>query len=288
MSSGHPESVPPQTQPGLPGKEYKMNLKPQYDAPWYKGAGKLTGKVALITGGDSGIGRSVATLFAREGADVAIVYLKEEQKDADETKAAIEKEGRKCLQIPSDIRSKDNCTNAVKQTVEKLGRLDILVNNAAEQTEVDNFEDVPEKQIESTFRTNIFGMMFMTQAAIPHLREGSAIINTTSVVAYKGKSKMVDYASTKAAIVGFTYSMSELLVPKGIRVNAVAPGPIWTPLIVGSFDEDHVAQFGKNVPMNRPGQPEEVSPAYVFLAAQDSSYISGQVIHVNGGGIVGS
>lgn len=278
------ELQPPQQQ-STPGHESEMTPKPKSDDRSYRGSGKLQGKVALITGGDSGIGRSVAIFFAKEGADVAIIY-KEEDKDAQETQRLVEAEGRKCLPIAGDIGDESFCQQAVKQTVKDLGHLDILVNNAAEQHPQDSIEKISAEQLERTFRTNIFGMFFMTKAALPHLKAGSAIINTTSVTAYKGSPQLLDYSSTKGAIVAFTRSLSQSLVEKGIRVNGVAPGPIWTPLIPSTFPEDKVKSFGAQVPMQRPGQPEEVAPSYVFLASDDSSYMSGQILHPNGGEVV--
>ncbi len=281
-----PKTLPPQQQDRQPGIEDDMVPKPQ-TMPRYAGADKLKGKVALITGGDSGIGRAVAVAFAREGADVAIVYLDENQ-DANETKALVEKEGRTCLNIAGDIVREDFCRGCVDKVIQELGRLDILVNNAAEQHEVKEPEDLSAEQLERTFKTNLFSQFYFSKAALEHMKEGSTIINTTSVTAYKGKSEMLDYSSTKGAIVAFTRSLSEAVVERGIRVNAVAPGPIWTPLIPASFDAEHVARFGKNTPMKRAGQPNEVAPAYVFLACEESSYVSGQVLHINGGTIVGS
>lgn len=280
------KAAPAQTQSKQPGNEHEMIPLPETE-PKFKGADKLKAKVALITGGDSGIGRAVARAFAREGANIAIVYL-DESKDAIETKQMIEQEGVRCLLMPGDIGDESFCAKCVAEVVEKLGRLDVLVNNAAEQHEKKSAEDISAEQIERTFRTNIFSHFFFVKAALPHMGKGSAIINTTSVVAFKGNETLLDYASTKGAIVAFTRSLSEQVIEKGIRVNAVAPGPIWTPLIPASFDEEHVARFGKNTPMKRPGQPNEVAPAYVYLASADSSYVSGQIIHVNGGTITGS
>lgn len=262
-----------------------MNPLPQFKVPEYKPAGKLTGKSAIITGGDSGIGRSVAVLFAKEGAEIAIVYLNEHE-DARETQRHIEQEGRKCLLIAGDIGDEDFCKSAVEKTIQEFGKLDILVNNAAEQHPQKSIEDITKEQLERTFRTNIFGYFFMTKASMKHLKEGSTIINTTSVTAYKGSSELLDYSSTKGAIVAFTRSLSMNLAEKKIRVNGVAPGPIWTPLIPSTFPEDKVESFGQDVPMQRPGQPEEVATCYVFLASADSSYISGQILHPNGGTIV--
>ncbi|KRW57292.1 SDR family oxidoreductase [Stutzerimonas nitrititolerans] len=278
------QTMPPQQQPE-PGKEDEMTPRPEFRGEDYKAAGKLRDKVAIITGGDSGIGRSVAVLFAREGADVVILYLDQYQ-DADETRRVVEQQGRRCLTFAGDVADQDVCRKVVDETVATFGRLDILVNNAAEQHPQKRFEDVTQQQWEKTFRTNVFGMFQMTQAALPHLGKGASIINTTSVTAYKGNPMLIDYSSTKGAIVGFTRALSMSLVERGIRVNGVAPGPIWTPLIPSTFDADKVAEFGANVPLKRPGQPEEVAPAYVYLASSDSSYVTGQVIHVNGGTVV--
>jgi NAD(P)-dependent dehydrogenase (short-subunit alcohol dehydrogenase family) len=279
------ELQPPQHQNQQPGIEAEMTPKPKSTDSKYRPAGKLEGKVALITGGDSGIGRSVAIFYAKEGADVAIVYLNEDQ-DAQETKRLVEAEGKRCLTMAGDIGDEKFCQQTVQQTVQELGHLDILVNNAAEQHPQESIENISAEQLERTFRTNIFGMFFMAKAALPHLKEGSTIINTTSVTAYKGNPQLLDYASTKGAIVAFTRSLSQSLVKKGIRVNGVAPGPIWTPLIPSTFPEEKVKSFGAQVPMQRAGQPEEVAPSYVFLASDDSSYISGQILHPNGGEVV--
>ncbi|MFQ4143012.1 SDR family oxidoreductase [Chlorogloeopsis sp. ULAP02] len=276
---------PPQQQAQQPGIESEMTPKPKAEDSQYQGSGKLKDKVALITGGDSGIGRAVAIAFAKEGADVAILYLNEHD-DAKETKHLVEAQGRRAVTIAGDIGDETFCQQAVQQTVDEFGKLDILVNNAAEQHPQKSIEDISKEQLERTFRTNIFSMFFLTKAAMKHLKEGSAIINTTSVTAYKGSPQLLDYSSTKGAIVAFTRSLSESLVEKGIRVNAVAPGPIWTPLIPATFPEDKVANFGKQVPMQRAGQPEEIAPSYVFLASDDASYISGQVLHPNGGVVV--
>jgi len=280
------ELQPPQHQNQQPGLESEMTPRPQFDDSKYRGSGKLHGKVALITGGDSGIGRAVAVCYAKEGADVALVYLNEHQ-DAEDTKRRVEAEGRRCLTIAGDIGDEQFCKEAVQQTVQQMGYLDILVNNAAEQHPQQSIEDITAEQLERTFRTNIFSMFFLTKAALPHLKEGSAIINTTSVTAFKGNQQLLDYSSTKGAIVAFTRSLSQSLVEKGIRVNGVAPGPIWTPLIPATFPEDKVKSFGAQVPMQRAGQPEEVAPSYVFLASDDSSYMSGQILHPNGGEVVG-
>jgi NAD(P)-dependent dehydrogenase (short-subunit alcohol dehydrogenase family) len=262
-----------------------MQQKPQSHAPQHRGSGKLEGKAAIITGGDSGIGRSVAILFAREGADVAIVYLNEHE-DANTTRQMVEQEGRRCITIPGDAGDEGFCREAVQRTVGTFGRLDILVNNAAEQHPQESITDISEEQLVRTFRTNIFSYFFMVKAALPHLKKGSTIVNTTSITAYRGSPQLLDYSSTKGAIVAFTRSLSGSLVEKGIRVNAVAPGPIWTPLIPATFPPDKVKTFGSDVPMQRPGQPEEVAPCFLFLASDDSSYISGQTLHPNGGYVV--
>jgi NAD(P)-dependent dehydrogenase (short-subunit alcohol dehydrogenase family) len=261
-----------------------MRPQPDYE-PRYPGSGRLRDKVALITGGDSGIGRAVAVLFAREGAKLAIIY-KEEETDARATADLIEGEGGEVLLISGDVGKKAFCEKAVEKTISRFGRIDVLVNNAAEQHQSEALPEISEKQIEETFRTNIFGYIFMTQAALKKMRKGSAIVNTTSVTAYRGSPHLIDYASTKRAIVAFTRSLSGQLASKGIRVNAVAPGPIWTPLIPASFDAQHVAKFGSDVPLGRAGQPNEVAPAFLFLACEDSSYFTGQVLHPNGGEMV--
>jgi NAD(P)-dependent dehydrogenase (short-subunit alcohol dehydrogenase family) len=276
---------PPQQQDQQPGRESVMTPRPQFDDEKYRGSGKLRGKSALITGGDSGIGRAVAIAFAKEGADVAIVYLNEHE-DAEETERLIGEQGRRCLLIAGDIGDEAFCKKAVEQTANEFGRLDILVNNAAEQHPQESIEKISAEQLERTFRTNIFSMFYLTKAALKHLKKGSAIINTTSVTAYKGSPQLLDYSSTKGAIVAFTRSLSQSLVEQGIRVNGVAPGPIWTPLIPSTFPPEKVASFGGDVPMKRPGQSEEVAPAYVFLASDDSSYMAGQILHVNGGEVV--
>ncbi|MDQ4074799.1 MAG: SDR family oxidoreductase [Chloroflexota bacterium] len=280
------QTLPPQHQEEQPGREYKMEPQPETIERQYEGSGKLRDKVALITGGDSGIGRAVAVHFAREGADVAVVYL-EEDRDAEKTKQLVEEEGRRCLLIKGDIGDESFCQEAVQKTVDEFGQLDILVNNAAEQHPKDRIEEISQEQLERTFRTNIFSMFYLTKAAMKHLKEGSAIVNSTSVTAYRGSPHLLDYASTKGAIVAFTRSLSGQLAAKGIRVNAVAPGPIWTPLIPATFSAEEVKTFGSDVPLGRPGQPEEVAPSYVFLASDDSSYMTGQVLHPNGGEIVG-
>lgn len=280
------QTMPPQHQNQQPGIEAEMHPRPVFEGN-YKAAGKLQGKAALITGGDSGIGRAVALAYAKEGADVAVIYLSEHG-DAAVTKKEVEQEGRKCLLLSGDIGDETFAGQAVQQTVDGLGGLDILVNNAAEQHPQQDITAITAQQLEKTFRTNIFSMFYLTKAAIPHLKKGSAIINTASVTAYKGNEQLIDYSATKGAIVSFTRALSMNLVGgKGIRVNAVAPGPVWTPLIPSTFDRQQVAEFGGTTPMQRPGQPEELAPAYVFLASDDSSYMSGQVLHINGGEIVG-
>lgn len=262
-----------------------MTPAPEAQDPTRRASGKLEGKVALITGGDSGIGRAVAILYAKEGADMCISYLNEHS-DAEETKRQVEQAGRKCLIVPGDIGDESHCQQLVERTVSELGHLDVLVNNAAEQHPQDSIEKITEDQLTRTFRTNIFSMFFLTKAAMPHLKEGATIINTCSVTAFKGAPELLDYSSTKGAIVAFTRSLSQSLADKKIRVNSVAPGPVWTPLIPATFPEDKVAKFGKDVPMARPGQPDEIAPAYVYLASNDSSYMSGQTLHVNGGEVV--
>jgi NAD(P)-dependent dehydrogenase (short-subunit alcohol dehydrogenase family) len=270
-----------------PGHESKLQPKPDWE-PRYPGSGRLNGKVALVTGGDSGIGRGVAALFAREGADIAIVYLCEHD-DAEKTKQIVEKEGRRAIAIAGDVGDKQFCEQAVQQTVQQLGGLDILVNNAGEQHPDKKVTDIDEQQLRRTFQTNIFGMFFMTEAARPHLKQGSAIINTTSETTYKGSPDLLDYSATKGAIVGFTRSLAKNLVKKGIRVNAVAPGPIWTPLNPsGGQPKEEIAEFGKDTPMGRPGQPNEVAPSFLFLACEDSSYMTGQVLHPDGGSTTSS
>lgn len=272
-----------QAQP-RPGAEKKMEPQPDTEAK-YPGAGRLEGKVALITGGDSGIGRAVAVLFAREGADVAIGYLNEHD-DAKETIRRVNEEGHACIAVAGDLSRQSTCRSLVARTVKKFGRIDVLVNNAALHWETKEFEDITSDQLTRTFANNVFSYFWVTQAALPHMKAGSCIINTTSVTAYRGSPSLIDYASTKGAIVSFTRSLSGNLVKKKIRVNGVAPGPIWTPLIASTFKPDKVAKFGSDVPMERAGDPSEVAPAFLFLACQDAAYITGQVIHPNGGEII--
>jgi NAD(P)-dependent dehydrogenase (short-subunit alcohol dehydrogenase family) len=280
------EQFKPQHQPEQPGLESQMEPRPEAENPEYQGSGKLLNKVALITGGDSGIGRAVAILFAKEGADISIVYY-DEHKDAAETRSRVEKEGRRCLTLAGDVGDEAFCKEAVQKTVSELGKLDTLVNNAAVQFPQKDFEKIDADQLQRTFRTNIFSMFYLTRAALPYLKKGSSIINSSSVTAYRGSRHLVDYASTKGAIVAFTRSLALNLADKDIRVNGVAPGPIWTPLIPASFPAEHVAKFGSDTPMQRAGQPEEVAPCYLFLASErDSSYITGQVLHPNGGEII--
>lgn len=261
-----------------------MNPEPEIIRSNYKGIDKLKNKAAIITGGDSGIGRAVAVHFAREGADVAIVYLNEDE-DAHTTREMVEEEGRQCLLLPGDIKDKEFCREAVRRTIETFGKLDILVNNAAVQYPKDSLEEISLEQLETTFQTNTFSMFHFTQEALKHMKKGGRIINTTSVTGYRGSSHLLDYASTKGAIVGFTRSLAKNLASKGILVNGVAPGPIWTPLIPSSFNS--VSDFGSDTPLGRAGQPSEVAPAYVYLASEDSSYMTGQVLHINGGEVVG-
>jgi NAD(P)-dependent dehydrogenase (short-subunit alcohol dehydrogenase family) len=287
MEQSHQQSQrqPRQHQDQQPGLESAMTPRPRAEDPTYHGSGKLWNKAALITGGDSGIGRAVAILFAKEGADIALVYLNEHG-DAEETRRRVEAEGRRCVTLAGDVGDEAFCQRAVQQTVAALGHLDILVNNAAEQYPQDSLEKITAQQLERTFRTNIFSYFYMAKAALPHLQAGSAIINTTSVTAYKGNPQLLDYSATKGAIVAFTRSLALALVDKGIRVNGVAPGPIWTPLIPATFPPEKVESFGANVPMQRAGQPEEVAPSYVFLASDDASYMAGQILHPNGGEVV--
>jgi NAD(P)-dependent dehydrogenase (short-subunit alcohol dehydrogenase family) len=274
----------PDQQQKQPGREYKMMPQPEIIRPDYKGSEKLKSKIAIITGGDSGIGRSVAVHFAREGAHIAIVYL-EENEDALETKKLVEKEGTKCLLLKGDLRDQEFCVSVVQDCVAEYGKVDILVNNAAVQFPKDALMDIGSEQLKETFETNFFPFFYVTAEALKHFSDGSVIINTSSVTAYRGSDHLLDYSSSKGAIVSFTRSLSANLAKKGIRVNGVAPGPIWTPLIPATFDD--VTDFGKDTPMGRAGQPSEVAPAYVFLASEDSSYITGQFLHVNGGELIG-
>ncbi|MBV9748086.1 MAG: SDR family oxidoreductase [Acetobacteraceae bacterium] len=277
--------LPPQQQDAQPGREADMEPRPQSEMLHYRGAGKLAGKTALISGGDSGIGRAVAIGFAKEGADVAILYLNEHE-DAQDTMRHIAEAGRMTVAISGDIGDSAFCDDAVAQVVQRFGRIDILVNNAAEQHVQSDFTQIDDAQLERTFRTNIFGQFFLTRAALPHIPEGGAIVNTTSVTAYQGSPTLIDYASTKGAIVAFTRSLAKALTDRKIRVNAVAPGPIWTPLIPASFSPERTAQHGAQAEMERPGQPDEVAPCYIFLASGDASYMTGQVLHPNGGTVV--
>ncbi|MCM3269909.1 SDR family oxidoreductase [Paenibacillus elgii] len=282
-----PIAFPPQHQERQPGLEYLMSPRPIFDNPAYVGSGKLHGKVALITGGDSGIGRATAVAFAKEGADVAIAYLYEHP-DAAETKQHIEQLGRRCLTIPADLRDKASCTGVVAQTVATFGKLDVLVNNLGVQYPQWSILDISEEQLIQTFRTNIFSFFFVTQAALPHMKAGDSIINTASITAYRGNRQLIDYSSTKGAIVAFTRSLALSLVEQGIRVNSVAPGPVWTPLTVSSFPAEQVKTFGTDTPMGRAAQPFELAPAYVYLASDDSRFVTGETLHVNGGQFITS
>jgi NAD(P)-dependent dehydrogenase (short-subunit alcohol dehydrogenase family) len=279
-----PKSPMPAQHQLKPGVEAKLDPRPRYEAPLYPGAGKLKEKVALITGGDSGIGRAVAVLFAREGADIAFTFLKEEKQDAEETKRAIEAEGRRAHAMSGDVRDPKVCKKLVEETVQKFGKLDILVNNAAFQQHQEGLEDVTEEQWDRTFKTNIYAYFYMTKAALPHLEEGSAIVNTGSITGLEGSKQLLDYASTKGAIHAFTKSLAQNLVERGIRVNCVAPGPVWTPLNPADKKAEDVAQFGADTPMKRPAQPEEIAPAFVYFASEiDSSYVTGEVLTLLGG-----
>lgn len=282
-----PKSFPPQHQPVQPGIESIMEPRPIFDNPNYKGSNKLKNKTVIITGGDSGIGRAVSIACAKEGANIIISYLYETE-DAEETKRCVEKYGGKCYLIEGDISSKKHCEEIVSYTLKKFGCIDVLINNAGVQFPQNSIECISESRLELTFKVNIFPMFFLVQAALPHMKKGSTIINTASITAYRGQIDLIDYSSTKGAVVTFTRSLSQSLIDKGIRVNAVAPGPIWTPLIVSSFSAEKVAKFGSDVPMKRAGQPFELAPAYIYLASEDSSYVTGQVIHVNGGAMVES
>ncbi|MEZ5843777.1 MAG: SDR family oxidoreductase [Hyphomicrobiaceae bacterium] len=279
--------APSDEEPGLPGHESALAPKPDWQ-PRFRGAGRLDGKVAVITGGDSGIGRAIAVLFAREGADVALAYL-DEHDDAEATARAVEAEGRRAICLAGDLGERSLADRVATETMAAFGRIDVLINNAGEQHPDSDLRDITEHQLRRTFQTNVFAMFFVTQACLPHLSRGSAIVNTTSVTTYKGSAGLIDYSATKGAIVAFTRSLAENLADRGIRVNAVAPGPIWTALNpCGGQPQDEIADFGKSTPMGRPGQPNEVAPSFLFLASADSSYMSGQVLHPNGGVIVGS
>ncbi|HAN44574.1 MAG TPA: NAD(P)-dependent oxidoreductase [Ruminococcaceae bacterium] len=285
MDTQKKDTFPPQHQNKQPGKESEMNPRPQYDNPAYKAAGKLCGKAAVISGGDSGIGRAVAVAFAKEGADVAIVYLNENS-DADETAQAIEALGRKCLKIQADLKQEKSACDVASQVMNAFGHIDVLINNAAVQYPQNSISDITKEQLVHTFESNIFSYFYMTKAMLPHLRSGSAIVNTSSVTAFEGNETLIDYSATKGAIVAFTRSMALSLVKQNIRVNAVAPGPVWTPLIVSSFAPEHVKTFGSNTPMQRAAQPYELAPAYVFLCCDDSSNMTGQILHINSGTII--
>lgn len=278
-------SKPPQTQTQQPGREYIMTPRPRAEDPQYRGSGKLQNKVAIITGGDSGIGRAVALAFIKEGAHVVISYLNEHI-DAEETKKRIIELGGKCELIAGNIGDQDFCELIIQKAIKRFGKVDILVNNAAEQHPQESLGDITTEQLERTFRTNIFAQFYLAKAALQHMKKGSAIINTASVTAYRGSAKLLDYSATKGAIVSFTRSLSQNLASKGIRVNAVSPGPIWTPLIPSTFDEKKVERFGDSTPLGRVGQPEEVAPSFVFLASDDASYMTGQVLHPNGGEVI--
>lgn len=277
-----PIAFPPQHQDRSPGFEWKMNPRPIFDYDGFTGSGQLKGKVALITGGDSGIGRAIAVAFAKEGANLTIVYLNEDY-DARETKQYVEQFNVKCLLLRADLRNPATSEFAVKRTIEKYGRLDIVVNNAAVQPYTEDIMDVSNKQLDDTFRTNVYPLFYMTKAALPYLNKGSSIINTASRVAYEGAKNVIDYAASKGAVVSFTRTMALSLADKGIRVNAVAPGPTWTPLTVSTYPAEHVATLGTDIPMGRAAQPFEIAPAFLYLATDQSYYVTGQVIHVNGG-----
>ena len=285
--SRFPSAFPPQHQNCQPGIESRMNPRPVFDDPCYRGSGKLMGRAALITGGDSGIGRAAAIAFAKEGAEVAVAYLNE-QKDAEDTKQYIEEMGGNCFLLHGDIRQECTCRQIVRETAKKFGKINILVNNAGVQFPQESIQDISEEQLYTTFEINVFSMYYFVKAVLDYMPECGCIINTASVTAYQGEPDLLDYSATKGAIVSFTRALSQALADRKIRVNAVAPGPIWTPLIPASFSAEKVSVFGKDVPMRRAGQPCELAPAYVYLASVDSSYVTGQVIQVNGGTITGS
>ncbi|WP_106534550.1 SDR family oxidoreductase [Planomicrobium soli] len=282
MEKDKPEHIPAQEQESQPGHETEMTPRPDFTKNLAGQAQRLPGKTALITGGDSGIGRAVAVAFAKEGADVAISYLNEHV-DAEETKKFVEQEGRRCLLIAGDIGDEAFCQEVVQKVIDEFGKLDILVNNAAEQHPQNSLKDISADQLERTFRTNIFSMFHLTKAALDHLKPGASIVNSTSITAFQGMPTLIDYSSTKGAIVAFTRALSGSLAKEGIRVNAVAPGPIWTPLIPATFEAEGVEDFGSETPLGRVGQPDELAPGYVYLASDDSSYVTGQILHINGG-----
>ncbi|MCP3031934.1 SDR family oxidoreductase [Halobacillus sp. A1] len=285
MSNNKKEINPKQHQRKQPGNEHAMNPLPEYNDPNYQSSGKLKGKTVIITGGDSGIGRSVSLYFAKEGADIVILYL-DELEDAAFTKRLVEQQGRICKLISGNVGNAGFCEDAVKETINQFGKIDVLINNAAVQFPQSDFMSITNEQMEQTFRVNFFSYFYMSKAVVPYLKRGSCIINTSSITAYAGNEQLIDYTATKGAITSFTRALSKSLVGKGIRVNGVAPGPVWTPLIVSSFDEQKVAEFGSDNPMGRPAHPREIAPAYVYLASEDSSYVTGQMVHVNGGIII--
>ena len=281
---GEKEKIRPEQEQSRPGSELELRPNPKYE-PKGKGSDKLKGKIALITGGDSGIGKATAILFAREGADISIVYLSED-KDAKETKQEVEKEGRKCLLIKINISIEENCKKAISNTLKEFDKIDILINNAGIHWEHNEIDNISTKELKQTFETNFFSCFWMSKYTIPHLKKGSTIVNTTSITAYRGSDHLMDYAASKGSILAFTRSLSQNLISKGIRVNAVAPGPIWTPLIASTFDDDQVSKFGSDTPMGRAGEPNEVAPCFLFFASDDSSYLTGQTLHPNGGFIL--
>jgi NAD(P)-dependent dehydrogenase (short-subunit alcohol dehydrogenase family) len=285
MPNQKDNAIPPQHQDHQPGSEAAMTPRPQAEGRNYRGCGKLKGKIALVTGGDSGIGRAAAIAFAKEGANLVIVYL-DEHEDAKETQKYIEAEGRECVLLAGDVADSTFCAKMIDTTIASFGKLNILVNNAAQQYPQKTIEDISDEQLEKTFRTNIFSMFYAVRAALPYLKPGARIINTTSVTAYRGSAHLLDYSATKGAITAFTRSLSQQLAERGILVNAVAPGPVWTPLIPSSFEAEKVDKFGEDVPLGRPGQPDEIAPAYVFLASDENAYMTGQVLHPNGGEVV--